>query len=60
MFVVTGIDTDLNQKIEYEYESFDHALETYRSLKQDNTVENLTFLEYDLITRTYHMVDVNL
>jgi len=58
LFVVVGTDKESNEQIEYQYSNLSHAMETYNILQKDNDIINLNILEYDTLTKEYHMVDI--
>jgi len=58
LFVVVGTDNELNEQIEYQYSNLSHALGTYEILQKDSDIINLNVLEYDTLTKEYHMVDM--
>lgn len=58
LFIVTGIDTEINDKVEYEESSLEHALEIYNTLKDDADITNLNILQYDLVSQEYHIIDM--
>lgn len=58
LYIVTAIDTDTKEKQEYEFGNISHALEIYNTLKNDNTIDNLLILEYDFLTKQYHIMEV--
>lgn len=59
LYIVTGVDTDNNEKFEYEESTIQKALEIYNQLKDADDVKELMVLEYDLIGKQYHMVSLN-
>jgi len=58
LFLVVGTDKELNEQIEYQYSNLLHALGTYDILQRDSDIINLNVLEYDTLTKEYHMVDM--
>ena len=57
LFLVVGTDKELNEQVEYQYSNLSHALGAYDILQKDSDIINLNVLEYDTLTREYHMVD---
>ena len=59
LYIVTGKDTDTNEKFEYEEPTIQKALEIYNQLKDADDITGLIILEYNLITKQYHMISIN-
>lgn len=58
LYVVTGIDTNIKEKFEYEEPTLERAIEIYNSLKDESDISGLVILEYNLSEKQYHMIDV--
>ncbi len=58
LYIVTGIDTDINKKFEYEEPTLQRAMEIYNSLKDESDISGLAILEYNLSEKRYHIVDI--
>jgi hypothetical protein len=57
IYVVTAIDTDTNDHIQYEESSLTKARVIADSLKSDPDVTNITILEYNTVSKQYHMIN---
>jgi len=58
LYIVTGIDTDIQEKFEYEQPSLSKAIEIYDILKDQEDINSLVILEYDLLKQQYHMIEI--
>jgi hypothetical protein len=58
IYIVTGIDTDIQEKFEYEESTLSKAIEIYGVLKTQDDINSLVVLEYNLLKQQYHMIEI--
>lgn len=58
LYIVRATDKDTMENMEYEFSSLDHAREIYNSLVGQSDIKNLVVLEYDLVSKQYHIVNI--
>lgn len=57
IYIINAVDTDTNERLQYEESSLTKANVIADSLKSDPDVTNITILEYNTVSKQYHIIN---